>query len=245
MIKLASEIKNNLLNANHDIVSVLRKAHVLALKTKNKEMDDWILFELNGYPFNNDVIPEYRNVRGQVKAYNPYRGYIPVFIADEKTEKELSTRKIASSMPEILDFLADLSHEVFMRYPAEVQRILNDELSPGMNFQYSILIQKHTLSNVVECVRTKLIEWIITLVDENDEIIYSAKEDHVFICGDNNVVQLQKGDNNLISSNYIIDDSFVDELKIELEKENIEQDDKNDLMSMLDEIKQNVNKPGE
>ena len=43
--------------------------------------------ELNGYDGNHLRPPQYRTVKGSLKARNPYNGWIPVQLPDSKTEQ--------------------------------------------------------------------------------------------------------------------------------------------------------------
>jgi hypothetical protein len=60
-----------------DIVATLMKAKMIAVKLGLPEITEWIELELNGYPTNN-AIPDYRKGQGQLKAFNPFNGWIPV-----------------------------------------------------------------------------------------------------------------------------------------------------------------------
>ncbi|WP_440248046.1 AbiTii domain-containing protein [Catenibacterium faecis] len=48
-----------MLSPNCDIVNVLRNAHLIAVKLKLSDFDQWIQYKLNGYP-NKESCPEYR-----------------------------------------------------------------------------------------------------------------------------------------------------------------------------------------
>jgi len=60
-----------------DIIAVLMKAKMIAVKLDLTDLVEWIELELNGYP-NIASVPEYRSGQGQLKAFNPFRGWIPV-----------------------------------------------------------------------------------------------------------------------------------------------------------------------
>ncbi|QJW57630.1 hypothetical protein HL670_04549 [Serratia plymuthica] len=56
-----------------DIIAVLMKAKMIAVKLDLTDLVEWIELELNGYP-NIASVPEYRSGQGQLKAFNPFRG---------------------------------------------------------------------------------------------------------------------------------------------------------------------------
>ncbi|MDH8276113.1 abortive phage resistance protein, partial [Klebsiella pneumoniae] len=62
---------------NSDIVAVLMKAKMIAIKLDLQDLVEWIELELNGYP-NIASAPDYRSGQGILKAFNPVNGWIPV-----------------------------------------------------------------------------------------------------------------------------------------------------------------------
>lgn len=75
MAKIVIELQHEALKSNFDIMNLLRKAYLVARKLKLQEFEDWINNELNGYK-DLEKIPDYRLLRGEIKAWNPYRGYL-------------------------------------------------------------------------------------------------------------------------------------------------------------------------
>lgn len=81
------ELQKQAIDTKSDVVSLLRKAYLVARKLDIKDFSEWINNELNGYT-DYDKIPDYREIRGQVKAWNPYHGWIPVIIFQSESEQE-------------------------------------------------------------------------------------------------------------------------------------------------------------
>ena len=65
------ELQREALDESITIEALLRKAYLVAKKLKLKEFEEWINQEQNGYK---NAVPEYRNVGGEIKAWNPYHG---------------------------------------------------------------------------------------------------------------------------------------------------------------------------
>ena len=65
------ELQREALDENISIESLMRKAYLVAKKLGLKEFEKWINQEQNGY---DEQIPEYRNIVGEIKAWNPYHG---------------------------------------------------------------------------------------------------------------------------------------------------------------------------
>ena len=240
---LAKEVIEELLKSDCDLVVALRKSHLLAKIKNDVQMDNWILNELNGYAYDNDVIPDYRTIKGHVKARDVFGKRIPVFFENIQLEEDLSTRKIAASIPELLLFVNDGSRDVFMQYPPDVQKILNDSLSKNMNYEYILLIPKNSLSTIIEFVKTKLVDWVAMFLDnnqENDYLLYGEKEP-IMIAGNNNTVSLKKIYNKIMVNTITVNQTLVNNIKKELDKDNITEEDKKLIIDMLEILTKSVN----
>jgi len=58
---------------------------------------------MNGYE-DADELPTYRIISSEIKAFNPYRGWLPVSFEDIEMRKYLSTVPLNMSISEIEDF---------------------------------------------------------------------------------------------------------------------------------------------
>lgn len=75
MSSLVLDLQHEVLKPDCNILNALRKARLIAAKLKLRESDAWIQLELNGYSYQDSgSIPQYRNVKGILKAFNPYHG---------------------------------------------------------------------------------------------------------------------------------------------------------------------------
>ena len=86
MSSIVLELQKDLLDKDCDILQALRKAHVIATKLHLNEFDTWIQNELNGYESEDEKFPNYRRMKGTLKAKNPYRGWIPAVITDKNNQ---------------------------------------------------------------------------------------------------------------------------------------------------------------
>lgn len=66
---LITEIEKQAAYSTTDILELLRLAHIAATKLKQKEFDDWIGKEINGYGPQDDI-PPYRYVHCDLKWLN-------------------------------------------------------------------------------------------------------------------------------------------------------------------------------
>jgi len=160
------ELQRDALNRSVPVSDLLRKALVVARKLDLSEFQQWIEKELSGYN-DTDEIPHYREVSGQIRAWNPYRGWIPVIIEDPGAAERLSRRKNSQSIAEIENLLEGTSKNstFHMPFSHELQR----ELNAGMPFETEITLftQSSSLIRVIDAVRTIILNWSLKL-EESD-----------------------------------------------------------------------------
>jgi hypothetical protein len=92
------------LDSSVSILEVLRKALVVARKLGLADAQVWIERELNGYK-RGDPAPQHRLLAGQIRAWNPYHGWIPVVFQDSKEASFLSTCFVGQPVGELEDLV--------------------------------------------------------------------------------------------------------------------------------------------
>ncbi len=65
-----SQIIKDLANNTVDIQTALKRVKVLLQEFDDEKLLEWVNYEIEGYPFNDDKVPEYRRILGQ-----PYCSY--------------------------------------------------------------------------------------------------------------------------------------------------------------------------
>src|SRR5712691_4650814 len=89
---IVMELQRDALDRTVPVSDLLRKALLVATKLGVRDLGEWIEHELNGYPEGADF-PEYRQFRGQLKAFNPHQGgWIPLLSSDAPALEALSVR---------------------------------------------------------------------------------------------------------------------------------------------------------
>ena len=100
MNSLVLELQRDALNRAVSTSDSLRKALVVARKLGVSEFEAWINNELSGYPEQSSV-PAYRVIHGEVNAWNPSRGWIPMVMEDAAKAERLSKRDCGQSVAEL------------------------------------------------------------------------------------------------------------------------------------------------
>ena len=251
MSEIVIDLQNEIINDSCDIMSVLRKAHLIAAKLNLKEFDEWIMKELNGYE-NYEDIPDYREVIGEIKAYNSMYGLIPVMLP-ESLAKNLNSRKLFNSISEIVE-LSKNNKSITINLPTELSKMLCAEA--GITFPCYFIFGAHCLLNIIERVKNTILQWCINL--EKDGILGSnlkfdekekekAKEipqqiNYYYgqvINGDVNSSTLTA--NNTVN-NYDKASDFINELEKQLANEKIDALKMNDALEVLNDVKESISK---
>ncbi|PCI21382.1 hypothetical protein COB64_00675 [Candidatus Wolfebacteria bacterium] len=142
------------------VSSLLMEVKVLASKLDQVDFLSWIELELNGYK-DSSAYPDYRNMPGQVKAWNPYQGWVPVLFKKSDIERTISSRRANQSISEIEELISNKSDSYEMPYSASsANEILKD--SP-VKTKVSLFIDRSALVGILNVVRNNLLDWAIKL----------------------------------------------------------------------------------
>lgn len=162
-MSIVLELQQQAIESNSDVLSLLRKALLIARKLGLKDFETWINNELNGYP-NAENIPEYRKVMCELKGFNPMRGWIPTNIPIEEIENMFSTTPLADSIPSLLALVEN--NDPYLTKTLNGQ--LTIALSSLFKFstEYRLFISFNSIKNVVEQVKNGILDWALTL-EEN------------------------------------------------------------------------------
>lgn len=251
MGKAVIELQKDIITNELEIVSILRKAHMIASKLNLEEFDTWIKNELNGY-HNNSSIPEYRNVFGEIKAKNSYYGLIPVSLSSELAS-ELKIRKISNNISEIVA-LNQQKKDMVISLPAEISKMLCADL--GVTFPCYFVFGSHCLNGIIDSVKNTLLEWCLKLEKDGivgDEFEFSNEEiekaktipqqvnyyGQVFN-GNVNNSQVVVGNNNSISLTFNDFFDLIEKIKESINNEQISEQRKKEALDILEDINKSV-----
>nr|AAN60763.1 abort lactococcal phage infection AbiTii [Lactococcus lactis] len=165
MGKIVLDLQLEALSKDSDVLNLLRKAYVVARKLKLDEFEEWVNSELNGYKDGNKI-PEYRKVKGEVKGWNPYHGWIPMIMKDTEIENMISEHLVSDSIPNLKNVYDSANgSNATLQFNAGMNNLLS-KLS-DFNTKYALMISANQIYNIMERVRNIVLDWSITL-EEND-----------------------------------------------------------------------------
>ena len=175
MNSLVLDLQRDALDRGIHITDLLRKALLVSRKLKIKDIEAWINNELNGYTEN--LIPDYRVVYGELKAFNPYRGWMSVMV-DQHWDKMIRQQNIFLSVSQI-ESLADNSEEgnFVIKYPPTQANIIMKLI--GEQFEPALYVPTHHLIRIIDTTKTKIMEFALDLEEKGilgDGIVFSRDE---------------------------------------------------------------------
>ncbi len=225
------------MDGGSDVVDLLRKALVVATKLQLNEFRQWVEWELRGY--GSSPVPEYRRVHVQLRAYNPYHGWIPVILEDPETARAASLAETGQSVPEIQELLAKCGQKTQVMMPLDpgvARKLMDGAAAP---FEPTRLVDTSQLAGILHAVRNTILEWSLrleasgilgegmTFSDDERERASSTQTINIQsfhgVLGDVRTEQLQIGDHATILG--------------KLEELDIQEEQRRELIGLLKELK--------
>lgn len=236
MKSIVLDLQQAAMNSADSVAELLRKAITVARKLAVRDMHEQLSNEMNGYPAE-ATVPPYRIVHGQMKARNPYHGWIPIMIQDSKTAERLTTRSVHQPVGE-LEALTNTQGEgpLQMTLPANVQnRIMEDMDVP---LQPILHIGRTQIHRILDAVRNAVLDWSLTLEEQGilgegmtfspeekqkaASVVYNINSVTGVVGGNVTAETLQIGDYNSVHQ--------------ELKDIGIPQEDRNELETIMDSL---------
>lgn len=162
MKSIVIELQEMSSDPNIPITELIRKALMVASKLNLSDFKEWIEKEINGYEEVSEI-PEYRNVTGEVKAFNPYNGiWIPLLWSD--APEGVYDRKIKQKISEIEYNYKSANGILVVPFPQEqIQFFIKHFEVPSPPY---LIINKASLAGILESVKDIILKWSLKLEKE-------------------------------------------------------------------------------
>jgi hypothetical protein len=205
--KTIEGIIEDIVNDNKNISTIFLKLQVIVHILKNENLKNWVEYELHGYP-DKKTLPEYRIIPGVVygglEQHRGFQGSIRIsnfilptsHIKDDDLLDMLRTFRCKDSISKIEEIANNNEQDISVTLPdfciSYLQRGL--ETNCYLN-QISQHIQKFDLKNIVEQVKSSLLQFLLEINDElNLDIEFTAME---------NKEKIEKAINNTIYAGVV------------------------------------------
>jgi len=258
MNSLVLELQAAAWNSEEKVTNLLRKALVVARKLGVTEFEEWITAEMYEYKESQLSLPNYRKVRGHVRAETPYHGWQDVHFDSNEIENLYSIREMGHPISELEDLYNKADKTIAMRFPATVSQ----HLYKAIGHDVVLVISSTLLFKILDIVKMTIIDWALKL--EQDGILgegmtFSSEEKEkasqqnytTIIYGMHNS-QIQQGANSTQHLNTGINVSEVKELlmvvstlmnSVDLDTSG-QNEVQNELQTIQNELEEELPKPG-
>lgn len=161
MAGLVLELQHDALSKEVHVSDLLRKALVVSKKLGVTQIEEWLNKELNGYDLDDDI-PPYREIRGEIKVYNPYHGWQPLNFGDPKMAEALSKKQIMQSVGALDSLVGGKSNGV-LQVPFPQKTINALMKSMQIPLQPTLHVDPTEVIGILESVRNNVLDWALEL----------------------------------------------------------------------------------
>ncbi|MFD1673672.1 hypothetical protein [Alicyclobacillus fodiniaquatilis] len=178
MASIVLELQQKAMYQQGSVSDLLRIAYAVARKLRVDKFTSWAKQELDGYQsVDKDLIPQYRTVRGQLRAFNPYRGWIPAVIPDDGLSKLVESTQLFEPVPEIEHILSNNNGIIQKTLPHVASTTLSKYFK--MDTQFSLILERSALEGILQDIRQNVLDWALRLEEEGilgDGVKFSDEE---------------------------------------------------------------------
>jgi len=151
---------------------------LVAAKLNLDEVLEWVEHELSGYP-DDAALPEYRDLTGQVKFFNPVHGWRPVIFQDDEMENFISRCPVYQSIASIEEVLVRSTDTNYLICPFSGRKQARLAEMLGFNTEFRAHISPAAIFSVLDNVRNRVLDWAISLEKAGilgDGLTFTPKE---------------------------------------------------------------------
>lgn len=180
LIKNIDRVKNNLLNQNIPLSSILTESYILARKLNDPDLLKWIKNEKDGYNLTEyegrmESFPDYRRPRGFLEAQGPCNIRKPVYIPDEKFIDTLCRPCLDFSIANIEAYLKDFEKDRFFCISLHSNNAELVRKAVGFNVFPYLRYTKTDLESILNDVRRRLLEHILSIEEQFSDLSIRSK----------------------------------------------------------------------
>ncbi len=176
MSSIVLQLQEDALDKSVATTELLRKAFVVARKLGLGDFQDWVQAELNGYS-DGDKMPEYRRLHGQIKALNPYRGWIPVMFESDEVADSLSQINCGQSIPELEELVTSAKPDGRLIVP--LSHRMQQELAKQSSMETVLHLPVSAVAGILSKVRNHILSWGLNLEEQGilgEGLSFTAQE---------------------------------------------------------------------
>lgn len=194
MDSLVLELQKDVLDQSIYLPDLLRKALLVSRKLKIKDIEEWLNDELNGYEAQS--VPSYRIITGELKAFNPYRGWIPVDMGSE-LQASMCEHPTYDSVSQIIDLVERTeTGTVIVKFSANLSTAFRNLM--GRDFEPALHVPVHKLVRILDVTKTKIMDFALDLEARGilgEGIRFSKAEEQLAQSITHNTINIERMEN--------------------------------------------------
>lgn len=160
------ELQELAANPDSNVEELLNKTYMVARKLKLEELSKWCNLELKGYKNNLSDIPNYRKFNGQLKAWNPYHGYVPFYLHDDDMLNKITLIKFHDSIGVIANHIDSGNEKFEWILPAKLKLMLMEMQDSFSPLEPKVIFHNTELKNIQIKIRQIILDWALKLEEE-------------------------------------------------------------------------------
>lgn len=158
---LVNELLSKALDDNCPVPSLVNHAFVVAKKLKVQGFANWLDFEMKGYEYEYEI-PSYRRCIVEVRALDRNR-WVPI-VLEEEDARNLSEVFMNPPIATLSSWVDAGKSEIELPFMPEYQKDLMIQLD--IHQRISRFISVHQVKQIIDDVKTGIIEWALRLEEE-------------------------------------------------------------------------------
>ncbi|MGB3431731.1 hypothetical protein [Achromobacter sp.] len=162
MSSLILQIQSEAMDGSSSVANLLRKARAAAVKLDLADELQWINWELDGYAgIEEDDLPPYRKLVGEMKVKNPYHGLQPLYFANPKIAEIVCAAPCRQSIAELEALLAAGAGSLHVELSQEHINLLL-EMMP-VKLEPILKLERTAVIRVLDAVRNLILNWSLEM----------------------------------------------------------------------------------
>ncbi|MHB8834377.1 MAG: AbiTii domain-containing protein [Candidatus Methylomirabilia bacterium] len=170
-MSLLDEIREDAVNGQIDISTLLRKCRVLAARLKNEEFRAWVQNELDGYP-PDAPLPDYRQDNAQSLGHfvGPFgsgarNAPIPMGCIPEQYHEYVSEVKFTEGVGALQSIVSKSGNKSLqMHWPADLVAAVSQGIYQNMTLMQAWkVISPSTISGIIDTVRNRVLNFVLEI----------------------------------------------------------------------------------
>jgi hypothetical protein len=163
---IVQQLQAEAINPDISVSNLLRKAKLVAVKLELKDFLGWVENELNGYNVKTQQeLPSYRMVGGEAKAWNPFRGWMPLLFEDPQEATLFSKRGVGSPIGELEGIdKSNVRGTLFVDFSPETKRAITEAIEYATDIKF--MVARNSIAGILDAVRNIVLDWSLKLEKE-------------------------------------------------------------------------------